>query len=222
MIDCRALQWGPAGKPLTPPLNLHLPCGSLTAITGRNGSGKSSLLKVLAGLQKPLSGELRVSANRLGMITYLQQQQPIDRQFPLSLQQLAETGLWRCRLPRREKQLRLQQALADWHLEALADSPLQALSGGELQRALLARVQLTDSRLLLLDEPGNALDTAGQQLLWAKLKQWQASGKTLLVVCHDLLAVTAQCADILQIDPQGCDFSRNRTATAAPDQWQVA
>ena len=147
MIDCLSLQWGPAGKPLAPPLNLHLQCGSLTAVTGRNGSGKSSLLKVFAGLQKPLGGELRVSANGLGMITYLQQQQPIDRQFPLSLHQLVETGLWRCRLPRQEKQLRLQQALADWQLEELAESPLQALSGGRTATCP-ARPRATDRQPL--------------------------------------------------------------------------
>ena len=222
MIDCHLLQWGPAGKSLTPAMSLYLASGSLTAVTGCNGSGKSSLLKVFAGLQKPLSGEVRVSAKGLGTITYLQQQQPIDRQFPLCLVQLVETGLWRYRLSRREKQLQLQQALADWQLERLADSPLQDLSGGELQRALLARVQLTESRLLLLDEPGNALDEAGQHLLWGKIKQWQAAGKTLVVVCHDLMAVKQHCSDVLHIDAQGCDYQHTKNATAAADIWQVA
>ena len=81
MIHCRHLQWGAAGQPLTPPLDLDLPAGSLTAIIGHNGCGKSSLLKVIAGLQKPLAGRLQVNAQDLGSVAYLQQQQNIDRQF---------------------------------------------------------------------------------------------------------------------------------------------
>lgn len=62
MILCQDLLWGAANSPLTPYLNIKLPAGSLTAVVGANGAGKSSLLKVLAGLQKPLSGRLRISA----------------------------------------------------------------------------------------------------------------------------------------------------------------
>ncbi len=207
MIHCRGLQWGAVGQPLTPPLDLDLPAGSLTAIIGHNGCGKSSLLKVIAGLQKPLAGRLQVNAQGLGSVAYLQQQQSIDRQFPLRVQQLVSAGLWRSTLPHREQQRRLKQALADWHLTALAERPLHALSGGELQRALLARLNLTDATLLLLDEPEAALDEQSQQLFWQHVERWQAEGRTLVLVSHNLSGLTPRVDNALLISRSGCIFA---------------
>lgn len=207
MIHCRGLQWGAVGQPLTPPLDLDLPAGSLTAIIGHNGCGKSSLLKVIAGLQKPLAGRLQVNAQGLGSVAYLQQQQNIDRQFPLRLQQLVSAGLWRSKLSRQVQQQRLKQALADWHLTALAERPLHALSGGELQRALLARLNLTDATLLLLDEPEAALDEQSQQLFWQHVEHWQAEGRTLLLVSHNLSGLTPRVDNALLISRSGCIFA---------------
>ncbi|WP_443190984.1 metal ABC transporter ATP-binding protein [Pseudomonas indica] len=209
MIRCLGLQWGPAGRPLTPPLDLPLPAGSLTAITGANGSGKSSLLKVLAGLHKPLAGQLRLAVPSLGGVGYLAQQQSFDRQFPIDLLGLVAAGSWRSRLSRIERRRRLDQALANWSLDGLQDRPLQALSGGELQRALLARLELTEAPLLLLDEPAAALDDAGQALLWQQIARWQREGRTQLVVCHDLDAVRRYFPNNLQIAADGCRFTSN-------------
>jgi zinc/manganese transport system ATP-binding protein len=160
MINCQALRWGISGQPLTPPE------GSLTAIIGANGSGKSSLLKVLAGLQKPLSGKVTLNVPRRGGVSFMPQQQHLDRQFPISLQELVAAGSWGNRhTPAMRRQL-LQTVLKDWALSGLEHRPLMALSGGELQRALLARLSLAEAPLLLLDEPHAALDEQGQALLW--------------------------------------------------------
>ena len=83
MINCQALSWGAPGQPLTPPLAMQRPAGSLTAIIGANGSGKSSLLKVLAGLQKPLSGKVTLDVPRRGGVSFMPQQQHLDRQLSL-------------------------------------------------------------------------------------------------------------------------------------------
>ena len=85
MIHCHNLQWGPAGHPLTPPLNLHLARASLTGVIGSNGCGKSSLLKVIAGIVQPLRGQIELAVPRLGGVAYLVQQQALDRQFPITL-----------------------------------------------------------------------------------------------------------------------------------------
>ena len=74
MIRCQALQWGAPGQPLTPPIDFELAKGSLTAIVGANGSGKSSLLKVIAGLQKPLAGKVVLGVPRRGALSFLPQQ----------------------------------------------------------------------------------------------------------------------------------------------------
>jgi len=81
MITCTALRWGAPGQPLTPAIDLTLEKGSLTGIIGANGTGKSSLLKVIAGLQKPLAGKVTVDVPRRGGLSFLPQQQHLNRQI---------------------------------------------------------------------------------------------------------------------------------------------
>ncbi|WP_053150524.1 metal ABC transporter ATP-binding protein [Pseudomonas sp. P97.38] len=209
MIRCQNLRWGAPGQPLTPPLDMERPAGSLTAIIGANGSGKSSLLKVLAGLQKPLSGKVVLEAPRRGGVSFLPQQQHLDRQFPINVQELVAAGAWGNRhTPLIRKQL-LQDALDNWALTGLERRPLMALSGGELQRALLARLSLAEAPLLLLDEPHAALDEQGQALLWKHIHGWHAEGRTVVVVCHDLAAVRQHIPHTLLIKNTGCALGRS-------------
>ncbi len=207
MIHCHNLQWGPGGQPLSPPLNLNLARASLTGVIGSNGCGKSSLLKVIAGINQPLRGRVDVAAPRLGGVAYLVQQQALDRQFPITLQALVSAGLWRSRLSRPQRQLRLEQTLADWGLSNLQQHSLQALSGGELQRALLARLSLTDAQVLLLDEPEAALDEQGLTLLWQHIKRWQAEGRTQIVVSHSLSHMSQHLDNALLVSRSGCTFA---------------
>lgn len=207
MIHCHNLQWGPAGHPLTPPLNLHLARASLTGVIGANGCGKSSLLKVIAGIQQPLRGDIELAVPRLGGVAYLVQQQALDRQFPIKLHDLVSAGLWRSPLNRQQRQARLQQALADWGLVDLQQHSLQALSGGELQRALLARLSLTDAQVLLLDEPEAALDEQGLALLWQHMQRWQAQGRTQIMVSHSISNISQHLDNALLVSRSGCIFA---------------
>lgn len=204
MIECHGLQWGAGGRVLTPPLNWALRAGSLTAVIGSNGSGKSSLLKVIAGLDRPLAGRISVGVPLLGGVSYLPQQQHVDRQFPIRLAELVSGGFWRSRLGRAERQARLRQALADWGLLDLQTQGLHALSGGELQRALLARLSLTDAQVVLLDEPEAALDDVGLRLLWQHIERWQRQGRTLVLVSHNLAGLSEKRCDGLLIARSGC------------------
>jgi zinc/manganese transport system ATP-binding protein len=178
MIRCEGLRWGAPGQPLTPPLDIELLNASMTAVIGANGSGKSSLLKVIAGLQKPLSGKVVTKAPRKVGLSFLPQQQYLDRQFPISLEELVAAGFWGSKQAPALRKQRLESAIADWCLTGLEQRPLIALSGGELQRALLARLSLTEAPVLLLDEPHAALDETGQVLLWKHLHAWHAAGRT--------------------------------------------
>lgn len=222
MIRVQSLSWGAPGQPLTPPLNLQLEDGSLTAIIGVNGSGKSSLLKVIAGLQKPLCGNVALSVPRQSGVSFLPQQQHLDRQFPISLQALIAAGFWGRRLSTQLRAQRLAQALDAWHLTGLEQRPLMALSGGELQRALLARLSLADTPVLLLDEPHAALDELGQTLLWQHIHAWHAQGRTLVVVCHDLAAVRQHIPQTLLIKSSGCVFGSSAELIQQTPQMQVA
>tara|TARA_R110002051_G_scaffold16719_2_gene49922 strand:+ start:22302 stop:22907 length:606 start_codon:yes stop_codon:yes gene_type:complete len=187
---------------------MHLEQGSLTAVLGANGSGKSSLLKVLAGLARPLAGECRVAAQELGNIGYLQQVQALDRQYPIDCQTLVDAGQWRSRLPKVQRRKQLQRALVEWQLMEQAGRPLGALSGGELQRALLARLSLQQARLLLLDEPESAMDEAGQQLFWRAIKQWHEQGRTIVLVSHNLTKLAEHVPQALWISAGACRFGR--------------
>ena len=222
MIRCHSLCWGAPGQPLTSPLTVTLESGSLSAIVGANGCGKSSLLKVIAGLQKPLSGKVALGVPRQGGLSFLPQQQHLDRQFPISLEELVAAGFWGRRLSTQLRAQRLTQALDNWHLSGLEKRPLMALSGGELQRALLARLSLADAPLLLLDEPHAALDELGQQLLWQHIQAWHAEGRTLLVVCHDLAAVRQHIPQTLLIKNHECVFGASVELIQQTPGTQVA
>ena len=97
-----------------------------------------------------------------------------------------------------------------------------ALSGGELQRALLARLSLAQTPLLLLDEPHAALDELGQSLLWKHIRQWHAEGRTLVVVCHDLAAVRQHIPHTLLINSSGCLLGPSTELIRQQPQTQVA
>ncbi|PMX04375.1 manganese ABC transporter ATP-binding protein [Pseudomonas sp. FW215-R2] len=222
MIRFQSLSWGSPGQPLTPPLSLQLERGSLTAIIGVNGSGKSSLLKVIAGLQRPLAGAVALGVPRQSGLSFLPQQQHLDRQFPISLQELVAAGFWGRRLSTQLRAQRLTQALEDWHLSGLEQRPLMALSGGELQRALLARLSLADTPLLLLDEPHAALDELGQALLWQHLHTWHEQGRTLVMVGHDLAAVRQHIPQTLLIKHSGCVFGPSVELIQQTPNVQVA
>ena len=222
MIRCQALQWGALGQPLTPPMDFELAKGSLTAIVGANGSGKSSLLKVIAGLQKPLAGKVVLGVTRRGALSFLPQQQHLDRQFPINLQELVAAGFWGSQQGAAIRSRRLEEVIDDWHLIGLEQRPLMALSGGELQRALLARLSLSDAPLLLLDEPHAALDESGQALLWEHIHAWHAEGRTLVVVCHDLAAVRQHMPQTLLIKSSGCVLGQSVDLIHQQPQTQVA
>ena len=222
MITCNALRWGAPGQPLTPALDLTLEKGSLTGIIGANGTGKSSLLKVIAGLQKPLAGKVIVDVPRRGGLAFLPQQQHLDRQFPISLQELVAAGFWGTQHTAQQRSQRLHAVLEDWCLTGLEHRPLMALSGGELQRALLARMSLADASVLLLDEPHAALDEDGQALCWKHIHAWHNEGRTLVIVCHDLASVRHHTQHVLQIKNTGCVFGSSKELIRPQPQMQVA
>ena len=222
MITCNSLRWGAPGQPLTPALDLTLEKGSLTGIIGANGTGKSSLLKVIAGLQKPLAGKVIVDVPRRGGLAFLPQQQHLDRQFPISLQELVAAGFWGTQHTAQQRSQRLHAVLEDWCLTGLEHRPLMALSGGELQRALLARMSLADAPVLLLDEPHAALDEDGQALCWKHIHAWHNEGRTLVIVCHDLASVRHHTQHVLQIKNTGCLFGPSKELIRPQPQMQVA
>ena len=193
MIHFHNLTLGYDRHPVIHHLHGEVAAGSLLAVIGPNGGGKSTLLKGILGQLAPLGGEMQLGVAR-EEIGYLPQQSRIDRQFPITVREVVAMGLWRhCGLFGRlahSQRARVDAALERVGLENMAESRLEALSGGQLQRALFARLWLQESRLMLLDEPFSAIDSQTTEDLLGLLHEWQQEGRTVLAVLHDMTQVS--------------------------------
>lgn len=162
--------------------------GTLTAVVGANGCGKSTLMKGIAGMLRPMTGSCTVAPD--ARLAYLPQQSELDRSFPANVWDLVSLGLWPKRgllgIFRDSDQQAITRALDMVGLQGLERRPIDTLSGGQLQRALFARVLVQNADLVLLDEPFNAIDARTLEVLLTLTKQWQENGRTVLVVVHDL------------------------------------
>lgn len=169
-------------------LSADITRGSLTAVIGPNGAGKSTLLKAIAGALAPLSGTLtREAALR---IAYLPQSAALDASFPISLFDLVAAGLWHRTgafggLSRKDRDA-VHEAFERVGLQGFERRTLDALSGGQLQRALFARLILQDADLILLDEPLAAIDSKTSADLISMIEAWHKQGRTILAVLHDM------------------------------------
>lgn len=165
-----------------------VPRGSLTAVVGANGSGKSTLLKGIVGVLAPMEGRITIAPGL--RVAYLPQQSEIDRTFPARVVDLVSLGLWRRRglLGRHTAADRadIARALQAVGLDGFAERPIDTLSGGQLQRALFARVLVQDADIILLDEPFNAIDARTVADLVALIERWHGERRTVMVVAHDL------------------------------------
>jgi zinc/manganese transport system ATP-binding protein len=175
--------------------------GALLAIVGPNGAGKSTLFRGIAGILKPLAGSIVTGNLDIRDIAYLPQTVDIDRSFPISVFDLVGTGLWRSigffggmGKPAREK---IAQALAAVGLNGFENRPIGTLSGGQMQRMLFARVLLQDARLIVLDEPFNAIDARTAADLLALVRRWHAEKRTVLAALHDMDIVRANFPETL-------------------------
>jgi zinc/manganese transport system ATP-binding protein len=175
--------------------------GALLAVVGPNGAGKSTLFRGLAGILKPLSGAIDLGGLDIRDIAYLPQSVDIDRTFPISVFDLVGTGLWRTTgffggmgKPARE---RIAQALAAVGLNGFENRSIGTLSGGQMQRMLFARALLQDARLIVLDEPFNAIDAKTSADLLALVKRWHGEGRTVLAALHDFDLVRAHFPETL-------------------------
>jgi zinc/manganese transport system ATP-binding protein len=175
--------------------------GALLAIIGPNGAGKSTLFRGIVGILKPLSGAIETGGLDIKDIAYLPQTVDIDRSFPISVYDFVGTGLWRFTgfFGGMGKQARdkIAHALAAVGLNGFENRPIGTLSGGQMQRMLFARVLLQDARLIVLDEPFNAIDAKTSADLLALVRRWHAEKRTVLAALHDMDLVRANFPETL-------------------------
>jgi zinc/manganese transport system ATP-binding protein len=175
--------------------------GALLAVIGPNGAGKSTLFRGLVGILKPLAGSVSLDGLDARDIAYLPQIADIDRSFPISVFDFVSTGLWRTTglfggigKSARDK---IEQALSAVGLTGFENRGIGTLSGGQMQRMLFARLLLQDARVIVLDEPFNAIDAKTSADLLELVKRWHAEGRTVLAALHDMELVRAHFPETL-------------------------
>jgi zinc/manganese transport system ATP-binding protein len=193
-IKFRDVTLGYDRHPAVHHLNGEVAQGALLAVVGPNGAGKSTLFRGLAGILKPLAGSIDLGGLDIRDIAYLPQSVDIDRTFPISVFDLVGTGLWRTTgffggmgKSARDK---ITQALAAVGLNGFENRSIGTLSGGQMQRMLFAR-------LLLQDEPFNAIDAKTSADLLALVRRWHGEGRTVLAALHDMDLVRANFPETL-------------------------
>ncbi|MDG6881155.1 Zinc import ATP-binding protein ZnuC [Phocoenobacter uteri] len=178
--------------------NIHLDIypNTITTIVGPNGGGKSTLLKVLLKLLPPKSGEV-IHAKNL-KIGYVPQKLHIENSMPMSVVKFLSLK------PQSTKKM-IQDVLALFSIEHLAENQLQKLSGGEMQRVLLARAMLNSPQILILDEPMQGVDITGQTELYQLLNKMRSLlNCAILMVSHDLNIVMANTDEVLCVNHHIC------------------
>ena len=200
-IDFQNLTLGYDRHPAVNRLQTNIAEGSLTALVGPNGAGKSTLLKGIIGTLSPLEGKIFLGSINREDIAYLPQQSDIDRSFPLSVIDLVAMGLWREIGPfgwlGKKRRARIESAIAAVGLTGFESRVIGSLSGGQMQRAIFARLLLQDATLVLLDEPFVSVDARTMADLIFLIENWHREGRTILAVLHDDDTVRAHFPDTL-------------------------
>jgi len=180
-----------AGVRVLEDVSLTVGAGEFVAIAGPNGGGKTTLLRLVLGLERPAAGTVRVFSQRIG---YLPQRARLVGEAPVTVREvvstgrLAPAGIWGpLRKADREA---VTRAIDTVGLAGRADAPLRTLSGGMQQRALIAKALASEPTLLALDEPTTGVDAESQESLGLLLEELREQlGVTILYVSHEFGAV---------------------------------
>ena len=187
--------------------------GEIVTLIGPNGAGKTTLIRVLLGSLEPSEGVVR---RRPGLkIGYVPQHLSPDPVLPLTVERFLTLG-------GRAGGGRIARALAETGIESLRKRPLDALSGGELQRAVLARALLREPDLLILDEPVQGVDFAGQIELYGLIGDLRKTrGCGVLLVSHDLHLVMAATDRVVCINRHLCCAGHPEAVSRHPEYLEL-
>jgi zinc/manganese transport system ATP-binding protein len=194
-LQFRNLTLGYDRHPAVHHLNGTVESGALVAVVGPNGAGKSTLFKGIVGVIKPLSGQIVREGLQPRDIAYLPQAAEIDRSFPINVYDMVAMGLWHHTglfggIGRSDR-MRIEQAIAAVGLNGFEHRAIGTLSGGQMQRMLFARLLLQDARVIVLDEPFNAIDAKTMADLLGVVRRWHDEKRTVLAALHDVQLVKA-------------------------------
>lgn len=196
------------GHTLVEDVSLHAHCGEITAVIGRNGAGKSTLFKAVLG-DLPHEGEVVFSghdgipAEKKPRIGYVPQSLNTDPGSPATVLDMAVTFTSRypafLPVPRRLRE-EIERHFGRFAAQELLDKPVGRLSGGELQRVLLAVATRPHPDMLVLDEPVSGVDAAGLQRFYALLEKLRQDDMVILLISHDLEFVRQHADRVVLLD----------------------
>lgn len=205
LIECQNLSLGYEGRGVIRNLDLSVEQGDYLCIAGENGSGKSTVLKGIAGLLAPLEGRLFRSPELNRGLGYLAQEGAGWKDFPAGAWEVALSGnlgglRWRpCY--RREEKRRTAELMERLGIGGLRDRCFRELSGGERRRVLLARTLCAGRRLLALDEPAAGLDGEAAASLYRLLAELnREEGIAIVMVSHDAEGMKREAGRILRLE----------------------
>jgi len=194
-------------------INLKVHAGEIVTVIGPNGAGKSTLIRIVLGLLKPSSGKVSLAKGlRIG---YMPQSLSVESLMPLSVRRFLLLS------PRADakKSARIADSVG---IKDYLDTPIQSISGGELQRVLLARALLNEPDLLVLDEPAQGIDINGQVNLYQLIAEFRTQlGCGILMVSHDLHLVIAGTDQVVCLNKHICCSGHPATVTQHPEFIQL-
>ena len=191
LIDIKNLSLGYDGNIVLKNINLKIEENDFICVVGPNGSGKSTLIKGILGLIKPISGIITFNNLKQNFIGYMPQETKIDSNFPASVLEIVLSGTLNKKsrslfYTKEDKKLAIKN-LKILGIENLKNKHFSELSGGQRQKVLLARSLCATSKLLILDEPSNNLDSKSKKNLYDILKNLNKNYNiTIIMITHDL------------------------------------
>ena len=197
LVEIENMYAGYNGSVVLKAINLKIFDRDFLGIIGPNGGGKTTLIKTILGLIKPLSGRIIFGNDLLrNHIGYMPQTHQIDRKFPIIVSEIIESGLISDKtLSRRERKTKIREMIHQMDIENVANKPIGELSGGQLQRTLLARAIINNPELLILDEPNSYIDKRFESHFFELLKE--INHKTAIVlISHDIGTVISTVKNI--------------------------
>jgi len=224
VVELRGVGFSYAGVPVLRDVDFELYEGDFVGIIGPNAGGKTTLLKLVLGLLEPDTGTIRVFGRSpreaRGMVGYVPQYARFDRSFPIRVRKAVAMGT----LGRGgggadgDPEEAVRRALERVELEGVADRQIGQLSGGQLQRVLIARALVSNPRLLLLDEPTSSVDTRIGRSVHELLEELSAE-ITIVLVSHDIGVISRHVGTIACLNVE-MHYHRSRELT--PDMMEAA
>ena len=204
ILECKKLNIGYDEKSICKDISFTVESGQYICVVGENGSGKSTLLKTILGLNKALGGKIVFDKEfNKSEIGYLPQQTENQRDFPATVREVVMSGFinkmgFRPFYNKAEK-AKAKEVMKNLGILDLMKRSYRELSGGQQQRVLLARALCATDKLLILDEPTNALDVRSRNKMYDIIAELNKSGLTIIMVSHNLEKVINSATHIIYL-----------------------